>query len=175
MRTYWSGIDVQHTCYDELKHRKVIAQGWRDLGDLTSLLGPLYDEEEMFKQVIQWMGDAAYSQDWWSEAGETRADRELDRAPAVMWNLLHLRGGDLVVGVEGTTVRGICQVTEDARTSYRYDDLYEYAQTVSRGVEWIDWTEERFGPPPQVSAQSELGIRNLSSQSDAVVDAWKGQ
>ena len=37
MNTYWLAIDTKCTSYLELKHRKVIAQGWPDLGDLTLL------------------------------------------------------------------------------------------------------------------------------------------
>ena len=51
-----------------------------------------------------------------------------------MWNLLSIREGDLIVALEGTTVRGICEAKKDAVDSYRYDNAceyaYEYAHTV---------------------------------------------
>lgn len=170
MSVYWSAIDTQHSSYEELKHRKVIAQGWRGLGNLSSLLGPVYDDKNTFVRMIQALGDAAYSSDWWHE-GEN-ADRREYRTPTVMWNLLHLQQGDLVVAIEGTDVCGICQVTADAQTSYRYDEAYEYAQTVSHPVEWMDWDEERFGFVPTPPSRGLLGIRNLNNEAVAVRQAW---
>lgn len=172
MATYWSAIDTQHSSYEELKHRKVIAQGWRDLGNLRSLLGPVYDAKDDFLEIVQVFGDNAYSNtaSWWHDGDA--ADRLLRRAPTVMWNLLHLEAGDLVVAVEGRDVRGICEVKEDARMSYQYDTDHEYAHTVSRGVDWIDWTEEQFGFVPEPPSRGLLGIRNLNQASEQVEAAF---
>jgi len=39
--------------------------------------------------------------------------------------------GDLIVGVEGTTVKGVCQLNENGWKSYQYHcpEAYNYAQT----------------------------------------------
>jgi hypothetical protein len=50
MSTWWLAISKKHTSYNELKHRKVIAQGWPDLGDLRTLC-PLV-EAPLFRQSI---------------------------------------------------------------------------------------------------------------------------
>ena len=38
INTWWLAIDKKYTSYEELKHRKVVAQGWPELGDLRTLL-----------------------------------------------------------------------------------------------------------------------------------------
>jgi hypothetical protein len=37
MATWWLAIDKNYTSYAELKHRKVVAQGWPDIGNLLTL------------------------------------------------------------------------------------------------------------------------------------------
>jgi len=168
MNTWWSAVDIEWCSYEELKHRKVVAQGWRDLGDLSSLLGSISQNKDKFVEVVQLLGDAAYTNtDWWSE------DRKVERTPAVMWNLLNVRQGDLVVAVEGTTVKGICQIEQDAASSYHYAPAYEYAQTIGFPVEWVDWDAEAFGFAPTPPSRSILGLRGLNNESEAVKRAWE--
>lgn len=37
MATWWLAIDKNFTSYAELKHRKIIAQGWPDIGNILTL------------------------------------------------------------------------------------------------------------------------------------------
>ena len=94
------------------------------------------------------------------------------RAPAVFWNLLNLHRGDLVVALEGTDVRGICQLPADARFLYRHDRRFHYAQSLE-SVCWVDWSESRFGFTPTAPAQSVHGVKRLSGERDAVAEAWE--
>lgn len=168
MTTWWSAIDTRWSSYIELKHRKVIAQGWNALGDLTSLLGPVSGDKEKFIQIVQILGDAAYAgESWWQK------DRQESRTPAVMWKLLSLKQGDLVVAVEGTTVKGICQLERDALNSYSHQPAYEYAQTIGFPVRWVDWKEEEFGFVPKPPSHGVLGIAGLQDESLAVKNAWR--
>jgi hypothetical protein len=101
MTTWWLAIDRQHTSYEELKHRKVVAQGWPDLGNLVTLCTLVgAGDRNAFIQTVAALDRIGYGT-------ATHADR-------VMWDLLNMRAGDLVVGIEGTTVRGICELKKTA-------------------------------------------------------------
>jgi hypothetical protein len=126
------------------------------------------DHRAKFAQVIQILGDVTYGDEaWWQEN-----DRKEYRTPAVMWNLLNIRQGDLVVAIEGTNVKGICQVPEDGVKSYQYTPAYEYAQTVGFPVEWVDWEESMFGFIPTPPSRGVLGVAGLVQDSAQVISAW---
>ena len=149
MNTWWCAIDTTWCTYRELRRRGVVAQGWPCFGDLRTLLRFVPTHPNSFKLAVQQIGDVAYGgQDHWD-----KQDRKLNRAPAVFWNLLNLRRGDLLVGIEGRTVCGVCQLPSDARFSYEYDRRFHYAQTVGP-VEWVDWSADRFRFAPTAPAQS---------------------
>lgn len=169
MKTWWSAIDTDYSSYEELKHRRVVAQGWRHLGDISTLARFIPDGRDDFVSVIQLLGDTSYrGENWWEQD-----DRKPTRAPTVMWNLLSVGGGDLVVAIEGTAVRGICQVSSDAISSYIYQRDWEYGQTIGFPVTWHDWDADLFGPAPQPPSRGILGIRGLDQDSDTVRRVWE--
>jgi hypothetical protein len=86
-----------------------------------------------------------------------------------------MRAGDLVVGIEDTTVKGLCELQKDGWTSYRYQspEAYNYAQTIGFPVDWVDWDPRVFGFTPTAPAKSVQGLAGLQAQSQQVVDAWK--
>ncbi len=172
MKTWWLGIDTKYCSYVELKYRKIVAQGWGDLGSLVSLKQFFPHNQNDFFHVIQLLGDVAYkdANHWFNT---DKADRNPTRCPTVMWNLMDVKKGDLIVGIEGTMVMGICKMPSDGIASYRYDGEYDYAQTIGFPVEWIDWDSNIFGFTPTPSNQGILGIRGLNKDSQAVIDAWK--
>ena len=171
MKTWWLAIDIngKHSSYLELKHRKIVAQGWSALGNLDLLKKCLPNNKREFFQIIQLLGDVAYEGSWWSGY-----DRNARRCPSVMWNLMNVKKGDLIIAIEGITVKGICEMPIDGVESYRYDDSYEYAQTIGFPVKWVDWNKNNFGDfiptAPKLSVQ---GIRGLNKESFDVKEAWK--
>jgi hypothetical protein len=168
MAVWWCAIDILETSYNECKHRKVVAQGWPLLGDLRCLIPLVPDHEKEFKQVVQLMGDARYAfLPLWRDK-----DRDHSRAPSVFWNLFSMQRGDLVVGIEGTTVRGICQLDADADVQYKHQPQWEYGQT-RFPVDWLDWDATTLGPPPQTPRQSVHGIRRLNQEEGTVAAAWR--
>jgi len=127
MKTWWLAVDKNggHSSYTEFKHRKIVAQGWSKLGNLDLLKKCLPNNKREFFKIIQLLGDVAYkSASWW-----LNKDKNATRCPTVMWNLMKVKKGDLIVAIEGATVKGICEMTADGVESYRYDNSYEYAQT----------------------------------------------
>jgi hypothetical protein len=91
-----------------------------------------------------------------------------------MWDLLNMRAGDLVVGIEGTTVRGICELKKNGWESYQYHspEAYNYAQTIGFPTDWVDWNPAVFGFTPVPPAQGVQGVGRLQNESQHVSDAW---
>ena len=163
MNTWWLATSKDYTSYLELKYRKVVAQGWSELGDLRTLC-PLASDpgnRNLFQQVVQTLEGIRYQSN-------------VPKSPVVMWNLLRIQAGDLIVGIEGTMVKGICQMPINGWESYRYDStgVYEYAQTVGFPVEWVDWDPAVFGFTPTPPAKGVLGVTGLINKHQAIVSAW---
>jgi hypothetical protein len=174
---WWCSIDTKYSSYLELKYRKVIAQGWPGLGDLSRYFSQFPDWKKNWKgfcQVIQNLGDVYYD-DW---RNKTAKHRQPHSAPTVIWNLLSIKKCDLIVAREGTTVKGICQIEQNGWESYRYDnpdvwnEAFTYAQTVGFPVNWVDWDEEIFDFVP-IPPRMLLGIRALKVDKERVIEAWK--
>lgn len=162
MNIWWLAIDRDYTSYEELKYRKVVAQGWPKLGNLSLLL-PLVTNnyKKEFMDTVNVLDKLAYG--------------DVGHASKVMWTLFSIKKGDLVVGIEGTNVRGICQVDLDANESYQLQspNEFNYAQTISCGVKWFDWDKSILGMPPTAPAQSVQGVAGLNKEYNLVLEAWK--
>lgn len=168
MNVWWCAINKKFVSYQELKDLHVVSQGWRKLGDLSTLL-PLYPEhKDRFEQIIQILGDIVYADDrlW------VRKDRNPSRAARVLWSLFSMKAGDLVIGLEGTNVRGICELKIDAISSYRHMPESHYAQTVGCHVTWIDWNYDIWGEAPTPPRRSVHGIRKVHNERDRIINLW---
>jgi len=149
-----------HCSYNELKYRKILAQGWPALGDLSALL-PVKDEVN-FKKIINELVEYVYN--GWKEP------RDPGR---VILNLLKFRENDLVLCTEGVSVKGIAKLGADLK--YRYDNgagLYEYAQTIYPVTEWKDWDVGLAGPRPPTKARGPAGINRYGGVESVISDAW---
>jgi len=171
-KIWWCALDLKHnSSYDEIKGRKVIAQGVPALGSLTDICQSDYDKDS-FLTIIGRLGDEKHTgpEDiWWWENHKN----VIHTLPSSMWNLINLKVGDLVVGIEGTTVRGICQLAIDARTSYEFQDGFNYAHAVGFPVNWIDWNESILGLPPITPGRGVFGIKGLQKQHSYVLKCWQ--
>jgi hypothetical protein len=169
--TWWCSIDKKHTSYEEFKDRQVIAYGWPQLGTLASLCKPVYDKNS-FQSLIRKLGDekaaGLVDQKWWK-----KHKSYIRKVPLAIWNLLNLRAGDLVVGIEGITVRGICELAVDGRVSYQYQEGFNYAHTVGYPVHWVDWNGPFLNLPPEAPRQSVHGIRGLQQRHAYVIKCWQ--
>jgi hypothetical protein len=117
MTVWLLAIDRDYCSYEELKYRKVIAQGWSKIGDLSPLL-PL-KERNKFKEIIT--NYVSYVYDGWDDK------RDPGR---IMLNLLSMKQGDYVICCEGETVRGIAKLSNKVEYDYQNPFLYEYAQAI---------------------------------------------
>lgn len=156
---WWTGIDLHFSSYQDHIKRQVISQGVPKLGPLTSLFKYLDNAEEFKRQIIQ-LGDKTHTgpeDDWWFKNHESN----IRKIPLSMFNLLSIRADDVVVALEGITIRGICQGQKDALESYEFQEAYDYAHSVCFPVKWVDWKPSIFGLEPTAPGQSVYGIRSL--------------
>jgi Cdc6-like AAA superfamily ATPase len=175
MAVWWCAIDRNEgwATYEELKSRNVIAQGWPDLGNLSDLVG---QSDRLLPQALSNRGaDAA--------------------VVGVFINFLSkLHTGDLVVGIEGTRVRGVCEVLPQSRYLYdamnnieelqnsslapkSSDDLgrfseFNYAHCFYPAY-WIDWNVVSSAWSPGTPAQGVKGIASLVKDANAVAERWR--
>ncbi len=125
MTAWLIAIDKQHCCYEELKYRKVIAQGWSRIGDLSPLLR--IKDQGKFKEIIT--NYISYFYEGWKDK----------RNPGrILLNLLSIKKGDFVICCEGKTIRGIAKITTDLKYDFQNPELYEYAQCIFPVTKWKD-------------------------------------
>ncbi|MCL2453629.1 MAG: AAA family ATPase, partial [Alphaproteobacteria bacterium] len=149
-----------------------IAQGWPDLGDLSHLAG---QSDEALRQAITSLG---YPKE----------------VTLFTYLLGKMRTGDLVVGIEGTEVRGICEILP--KSAYLYDadnnieelqpqqlapnsqndqgqfEAFNYAHCLYPAY-WVDWNVVSPGWAPAPSGQGFKGIRRVKNDADAVTRRWR--
>ena len=80
-----------------------------------------------------------------------------------------------MVGIEGTTVKGICELEYNGWNSYRHQspEVYNYAQTIGFPVDWVDWEPALFGFTPKPPNRSVQGIKRLNNEHQSVMNAWQ--
>jgi hypothetical protein len=109
------GVETKYATYEELKQRHVVAQGWKEYGDLTFLLDPSEDIEEYFPRI----NDN-------SQSGKN-AFKQLFR---------EIKSGDILLALEGNQIKGIAEIPK--KFTYCYDPQSEYSNSLFP-VTWIDW------------------------------------
>lgn len=162
-RVYWLAVAVNsaEVSFDELKHRRVIAQGWPAVSADALLPFVLDEDRQTFNAIFAALFKRVYPTD--------------DAIPVarIFWDMLHLKRGDLIVAIEGTRVVGITELKVDAISSYRHDAHHEYANAVCYGSVWVDWLTVSSEFVPTAPAQSVPGIQQLQLHREQVLSAWK--
>ncbi len=137
---WWLAIDrnAGHASFEELKRRKVIAQGWPDLGDMTQFVAECQRAEpEIVKRKLVDRLREAYP-----------GDEVSARLPSALYNFFFgIQPGDLVVGIEGFAVRGICEISDECLYSFEATTRDGREQNYAHGrgpVVWFSW--EEFSP-----------------------------
>jgi hypothetical protein len=169
IRVWWLAIQTRgETCsYEELKRRKVVAQGWSAFEDLAHLIPLVTSNEELqFEKEIKALHKKAYSK---SIGGRNDNRKGL---PKKFWQLFKLKPGDLVVALEGEQVKGICQIDRYGYESYSYDARYEYAQIFANPVKWHDWNESSKIPVPKRVYARTLAISKVKIEASYIIDCW---
>jgi len=160
---WWVSLATEFVTYRQVKVRKVVAQGWPQLGDLSDIVGLASDPDNrsQFETVIRERAAEVYGS----------SSVELDRAPGSLWRLLRIQAGDLVVAAQGTTVVGLAQVPRSGWEAYQFEERFSYAQAVGGPVEWIDWSFVTHGPSPAAPRRL-LGVKAIGEARERILDAW---
>lgn len=169
MAIWRMAIDRRYSSYAEIKERHVIATGWSTLGDLSCLY------QLCRLDLLNW--DEAYNilKIWaLGECQNLLLTRFINSFNQL---LFAINVGDIVIGYEGRTPRGICQICNCF--TYMYDNGFEYANCLY-GVEWVDWdTFNHFviaaggnTIPPAGSAFGPIGIDNRDDSAARIQLHW---
>ena len=148
MTTWLIAIDREYCSYEELKYRRVLAQGWSAIGDLSPLL-PVKNSDK-FKEIIS--NYVSYVYDGWYDS------RDPGR---ILLNLVSFKKGDHVICCEGETVRGIARLSNDVKyhyANYSNPTLYEYAQTIYPVTDWKD-IPNNYNHNIRIKAMGPVGIQ----------------
>jgi len=162
VNVWWLGVDLNYTSYHELKARRVIAQGWPKLGDLKRYVG-----------MAQHSSQRAEFEDSIAKLCVERYGADDGRAAKGLWRYFQIEAGDLVVAIEGTTVRGVTKAVAGAATGYWLDVRFHYAQCIGRDQNWVDWDYSRIARTPAAPAQGVLAAARVQNERAAVIAAWK--
>ena len=164
MAVWWLATSKNegHCSYLELKYRKIVAQGWPDIGDISALLPVRMKDESAFIAMINDL--VTYVYNGWNDS----------RNPGrVINNLLKISKGDFVLCTEGECLRGIARMHQNP--NYRYDNgagYFEYAQTVYPVTEWKEWDSDIVGEQPAIKAMGPVGINHYNADEEVIIAAW---
>jgi len=140
VNVWWLAIDRNegYASFEELKHRRVIAQGWPDLGDMSQFIA---ENKSAHPEIVMNGLDALLRQ----------AYPNAEISPKLLNGLYNfffaIQPGDLVVGIEGAEVRGICEIPPEVAYSFEPRAADGQEQNYARGrgpVTWFPWKE--FSP-----------------------------
>ncbi|WP_114912698.1 AAA family ATPase [Acidibrevibacterium fodinaquatile] len=146
MTVRWMAIDTQYASYADLKQRNVVAQGWRDLGDMKQFIEENRNQER--QPVEQDISDMLHNN--FPGFQETLPGR-------LYAYFFQLQTDDILVAIEGVNVRGVCSLDQGFR--YNFCVEIEYAHQFGP-VEWVDWNDVSPNWTPQPPAQGVLAIAN---------------
>ena len=162
MTVWWLAASArENDCsYSELKHRNVLAQGWPDTDDLTTLIESHTDksslEKALHKEIEKYYPNK-------NKASDVHREKSLV-------NLLRIKPEDIIVICEGIEIKGLAKVKEPL--VYSYDGNYEYAHQVSSVIEWKDWDSGKAGIPPKTPGQGPKGIEHCNADAKQFIKAW---
>jgi hypothetical protein len=175
MNLWWLITSSGQCRYSEIKQRGCIPLGWKELGSVDKYVKDKPGWERQFKTFIQLRGNIAYQRDktWTAEAQNMSTG-----VPNIFWQWLHIKQGDYVAVMEtgsqltlgNIEVMGVAEVTQDALTSYQFNEQFHHAHQVCSGLEWLDWNRAKLGElqKPKKSFKA-LGVDN--EQLDVVIEA----
>jgi predicted Mrr-cat superfamily restriction endonuclease len=170
VNVWWLAIDRSkgYASFEELKRRKVIAQGWPDLGDMTRFLDENANTEP--GTVVTKLTERLRA--------NYPDDIPQQQLPANLYNFFFgIKSGDLVVGIEGMNVRGICEIPEACSYCYEPKTHEGKEQNYAHGrgpVRWIPW--EIFSPDWAPAAPGQLlAVRGLQAEREEVIERFQGE
>ncbi|MFN3579240.1 MAG: hypothetical protein ACK4VV_02045 [Pseudomonas sp.] len=172
MALWWCITSNARCSYEELKRRRCLALGWRELGSFQQYIRDEPRWERQFKARIQLKGNLAYPSDrQWKEHGAS--------VPELFWRFINIPAGDYIVLLQSgsqltlgkTEVFGVARTPDRSIGHYIYDEKFDHAHQVYDDLNWLDWDRARCGELhlPKVSFKSLL---QDDSSLEKVEAAW---
>ena len=148
------GIDTDCSSYDELKSQHTISQGWY-FGDLSFIF---QDKNKFDKYFIQEICDG------------TKKCKN-----AFVQMMCEIKAGDIVLALEGNTIRGIAEVPKRFTYYYNEDGNDEYVNHLYP-INWVDWGE--FCDDTDLAIQGGQGVSGiencgLADINNYIADNWE--
>ena len=165
MSVWWLAASANNgdCSYIGLKGRKVLAQGWPYIGDLSAIFNAKRDEKKL-KKLLHALIDYCYPD---------KADKVDPNPEKRFMNLLNIQVGDIVVICEGLSIKGLAKITTPLSYSYYNNNgAYEYAHQFGSVTEWKDWDVSKVGPAPRPHAQGPKGVEQCHKDATTFINAW---
>lgn len=162
MNVWWLATSAKDgdSCYFELKQRKVLAQGWPEIGDLTDFIR-LHTNQSSLERKLHNLIEEIYPNK------NKQSDKHREKS---IVNLLRIKPEDIIVICEGINVKGLAKVTEPL--IYSFNNNYEYAQQVGPVKEWKDWDSIKVGKAPKTPGQGPKGVEHCRKDAQHFINAW---
>lgn len=164
---YWLALDPKgvYSSFTNLKERGVIAQGWPRLGNLESYSKLVANDNKLqFYKKLE-------------ERCRKKGANSISSTPTqiadIMWNLFNLKVGDIVVAIEGRSVRGLCCMKQNGCESYSYTKDLNYAHGFGKDLEWIEWDESKTPLPRSVHSRAKGIMAVRKARADILRGAEK--
>ena len=169
MNIWRLGIEIGCSSFVQLKSRKVVAQGWPYTGNMAFL--------QNNKNASNWLQKLV--------PGDEKAQRTLANL------LVEMQPGDIVLGFEGNTIKGICEMPSQYVYLYRshHKTCCSYNNPTKRRycdyanclypVIWVDWqifenhcASANIDLPTPNAGQGVKGIEQCHKHSNEIKTAW---
>lgn len=162
MNVWWLATSAKdkNSSYSELKSRRVIAQGWPEIGDLTDLIR-LHTDKASLERKLHELIEEIYPNK------NKQSDKHREKS---IVNLLRIKPEDIIVICEGISIKGLAKVTEPL--TYSFDENYGYAQQAGPIKKWKDWDSNKVGKAPKTPGQGPKGIQHCRKDSQQFINAW---
>jgi hypothetical protein len=165
-KVWWLAINKNDnlSSYEEIKERKIVALFYPEIDDLTPILDSYREDEEQWFDTVQKRQDSLGASDDLNAAVKYGA--------RALRYLLRSKAGDLVVAIEGTDIRGICQIDGDSMENYRYEKTSKGAHIVADGIKWYDLPTAIAGLFA-VSSRGVQGARQMHDSAQLALEIWE--
>ena len=141
------GVAIEYCTYDKMKAKNEVSQGWSEWGDLAFL--------SKEKDIETYLPRICYG-----SQGGFNAFRQIFK---------DIKSGDIILAVEGNTIRGITEMPPDFIYCYDDEERGGYANSLWP-INWVDWTE--FCKDARLGVQGGQGVKGIENCGLAEVNNY---
>jgi len=169
MAVWWLSIDEanENSSYEELKKRRVIAQGWPDLQNLQ--------ESE---RLVQLRGIPEQQQDLllttWLQEAYSNAILPL-RIRNIVNFFCNIKPGDFVIGKSGQSISGICKIPPSPTYSFCKEFNYAHGFGPVTWHDWSDISQDKWAPNPPTRLVAVCNVGNNRDRVESLFGAFLQQ